>query len=252
MKRSRLAVGICLILLMVVTVLGTRSQQAFHRAPEIEPVNNQTQALRVASFTDRGGAGAKHTFEISVVNVSEKAVVEYTFFKKDGSALTTSGATTGWSLAPNESDVIRAELEPGENITLAALLFADGTGQGDSQEITRMKDYRDGVKEQYQRVAPILAEAKIASAAAEATHVAAALRQQLSSLPAPRVGGGVSPGKAAGLHDAKQFIEAQIIPPSGQQGEKTVSPEILRSRVIQALGHVKKALARFHGDPKGR
>lgn len=248
MKRSRLALSICLIVLVTVSVLSTRSQQAYQRAPEVWPVNNQTQALRIASLTDRGGVGTKHTFEISVVNVSDKAIVEYTFFKKDGSALTTSGATTGWSLAPGESDAVKADLGPGETITLAALLFADGTGQGDAGELTRMKDYRVGVEEQYRRAVPILNQVKGVAAAAEANSVAAALRQQLASLPVPPVGEGVSAGKSAGMHDAKQFIEVQVTQPQGKADEKTVSLETLHSRVNQALGHVEKALTRFHGD----
>lgn len=252
MKRSRLVLGICIIVLMVVSILSTRNQQAYQRASEVGPVNNETQALRVASFTDHGGVGTKHTFEISVVNVSDKAVVEYTFFKKDGSALTTSGATTGWSLAPGESDTIKADLEQRESITLAALLFADGTGQGNAEEITRIKDYRAGVEEQYRRAVPILNQAKVAPAAAEANSVAAVLRQQLASLPVPPVSVGVSPGKSAGLHDAKQFIEVQVTRPQGKPDEKTVSLETLRSRVNQALGHVEKSLTKFHGDPKTR
>ena len=252
MKRRRLAVGICLIVLMVVSILGTRIQQAYQHPPATEPVNNQTQALRVASVVDRGGVGTKHTLEISVVNVSDKAVVEYTFLKKDGSVLTTSGATTGWSLAPGESDVVKADLTPGESLTLTALLFADGTGQGDAEEITRMKDYRAGVEEQYQRALPILNQAKGVSAVVEASSVAAALRQQLASLPVPPVGAGVSPGKSAGLHDAKQFIEVQVTRPQGRPDEKTVSLESLRLRVNQVLGHVEKSLTRFHGDSKTR
>lgn len=252
MKRSRLAIGICLTVLLVVSVLSTRPQQAYQLAPEAGPINNQTQALRVASVTDGGGVGTKHTFNISVVNVSDKAIVEYTFFRKDGSALTTSGATTGWSLAPGESDVVKADLGPGESITLAALLFADGTGQGDAAETARMRDYRRGVEEQYQRVAPMLTQAKGAPSAAEANSVAAALRQQLASLPVPPVGEGVSPGKSAGLHDAKQFIEVQVTRSQGKTDEKTVSLETLRSRVAQTLGHVEKALTRFQGNPKTR
>lgn len=252
MKSSRLVLGICFIVLMVMSVLSTSSQQAYQRAPEVGTVNNETRALRVASFTDHGGVGTKHTFEISVVNVSDKVVMEYTFFKKDGSALMTSGATTGWSLAPGESDMIKAELEQGESITLAALLFADGTGQGDAEEITRMKDYRAGVEEQYRRAVPILNQAKGAPAAAPADSVVATLRRQLASLPVPPVGVGVSPGKSAGLHDAKQFIEVQVTRPQGDPDEKTVSLETLRSRVNQALGHVEKSLTKFHGGPTTR
>lgn len=250
MKNSRLVIGICLTVLVVAGVLGTQSQQAYRHAPEMGTVNNQTQALQVSSFTDTGGAGAKHTFEVSVVNVSDKTIVEYTFFKKDGSAVTTSGATTGWGLAPTETDVIKVELNPEESLTLAALLFADGTGQGDAQEVARMKDYRKGVEEQYQRAVPILNQAKGAPSSAEAKNVSDALRQQLSSLPVPSVSESISPGKAAGLHDAKQFIEVQVTPLQSKQGEKPVSLEMLRSRVGQALGHVEKALTRFHDDSK--
>lgn len=230
MNKSRLALGVCLIILTVVTVLATRPQQAYQHVPEVKPVINETQALRVASVIDQRNVGTKHSFEISVMNVSDKAIVEYTFFRKDGSALTTSGATTGWSLAPGESSVLKADLEPGENITLAALLFADGTGQGDAGEINRMRDYRTGVEEQYRRAVPILNQAKGSPAVAEAAAVAMALRQQLDSLPVPQVGLGFSAGKSAGLHDAKQFIEMQVTPSQGKQDVKTVSLETLRSR----------------------
>lgn len=231
-------------------VLVTQSQQGHQHEPDAALINNKTQALRIASVTDRGTTGTKHTFSISVVNVSDKPIAEYTFFKKDGSAVTTSGATTGWALAPGNTDVVKVDLEAGDSLTLAALLFTDGTGQGDMQEITRMRDYRAGVEEQYQRVVPILDQAKSASPRAKVNDISAALRQQLSSLPVPPVSGNISPGKAAGLHDAKQFVEMQVIPPQGKQDEEAASLDMLSLRVNRALGHVEKALFRFHSDSK--
>src|SRR5919112_3231735 len=168
MRNSRLIVSACacVFALLGLSILGTPRQQAYRPQADKPHISNETQALRVASFTDLGGAGQKHTFEIIVENVSDRPVVEYTFSKRDGSALTTSGATTGWALAPGESDVVKAELEGEESLTLAALLFADDTGQGDAGEVARMKDYRKGVEEQYLRALPMLREAKNAPASA--------------------------------------------------------------------------------------
>jgi hypothetical protein len=206
----------------------------------------------VASFTDLGGAGQKHTFEIIVENVSDRPVVEYTFSKRDGSALTTSGATTGWALAPGESDVVKAELEGEESLTLAALLFADDTGQGDAGEVARMKDYRKGVEEQYLRALPMLREAKNAPASAEAKDVSDALSRRLASLPVPAVGEGNSAGKAAGLHDARQFIEVQVGAAEGRPDVSDMLPEALHAKINRALDHVEKSLTKFHEGAAGR
>jgi Cu/Ag efflux protein CusF len=244
--RFLLATGVLAVALISMGVSGTQNQQTYQPATDVGHVDNETQALQVASVTDTRSGEGKHTFEMSVVNTSDKAIVEFTFFKKDGSALTTSGATTGWSLGPNESHLVTVKLDGGESVTLAALLFADGTGQGDTQEIARMRDYRNGVEEQYRRVAPTLSRAKNAAVDADANAVSALLHQEISSLSMPAVGGNISVGKAAGLRDAQQFIETQIDRPQSQSDGKTIRLEVLRGRASQALEHVEKSLTKFN------
>ena len=241
-----------LVALFGLSILGSPRQQAHQPPAGKAQVNNETQALRVVSFADQGVSGQRQTIQIVVENVSGRPVVEYTFFKGDGTALTTSGATTGWALLPGETDTVKAELKAGESLTLAALLFADGTGQGNAEEIARMKDYREGVEEQYRRALPILNRAKNAPAAAEAKEVSDALSRQLSSLPVPAAGGGSSAGKAAGSHDAKQFIEVQVGAAESGRGGSDIRPEELHSKVNRTLKHVEKSLTRFQEGTAGR
>lgn len=219
------------------SVYGQRSER------QAGGIVNKTEALEVVSVLDAGETGRGiGMFKITVRNMADKAVVEYTFFRKDGSALTTSGATTGWALPPGETDAVTLSVGEGEELTLAGALLEDGTGQGDASVVSRLKDYREGVERQYKLANPILRQAMSAPEVSRASAVLGDLQVQLSALPVPHIEGDISPGMTAGMSDAKQFIQSQIgAAKEGNDGDlKTV-----KARVAGALEKLEKALARF-------
>jgi len=148
----------------------------------------------------------------------------------------------GWQLAPGETDVVT--VSPGEgDLTLAAALFEDGTGQGEPDYLTRMRDYRAGIEQQFKRAIPILRQATDASADSAST-VLEAILSRLSGLPEPPVGGDVSPDKAAGFYHAKQFIQRQVqTSADGLQESKSARLEEVRSSISTVQAQIEKALA---------
>ena len=244
-----LAACVCVVALTGLSIRTKGGQQDNQQPKNIERVVNNIQALQVESVTDAGVVGnGQRMFKVAVVNASGKGVVEYIYLKKDGSTLRTSGATTGWGLAPGETDVVTVSVSEGENLTLAAVLFADGTGEGDAHELARMKDYRAGVQEQYKHAEPILRQVMKAPDTGDASLILQSLENQLSALPLPPAGGNVSPDKASGMHDAKQFIELSIKPDKNRQSPDGVQLKEVQSKVGQVLKHVEKALTKFRQD----
>lgn len=225
------------------SVYGQRSER------QAGGIVNKTEALEVVSVLDAGEMGrGVGVFKVTVRNIADRAVVEYTFFRKDGSALTTSGATIGWALAPGETDAVTLSLGEGEELTLAAALLEDGTGQGDAGEVSRLKDYREGVERQYRLASPILRQAMSAPEVSRASAVVADLQVQLSGLPVPPVEGDISPGIAAGMTDAKQFIRSQA--GAAKEGD-AADLKTVKARVAGALEKLEKALARFEQGRAG-
>ncbi len=114
---------------------------------------------------DQGDPTTLRTFEVKLRNNSEKPIVYFSLVVKD--ATTTEKSTSGferngmtdeWSLLPNEVDVNRFfPASEGEVVLVVeAVLFNDGTGEGDSTELLRLRNHRAGMKLAYQEIAPLL------------------------------------------------------------------------------------------------
>lgn len=205
-SRSRFIIifVVCLIIATAISSQATREKQT----GTIVRVENKLHVLQIVSIREINlGNGMNHVFNLEVMNTSDKAVVSYVLLNKNGSSVTSTGATTGWSLAPGETNIETVSVNGNEYppILFAALL-EDGTGDGDPQEVSRMRDYRAGVEKQFQRAIPILQGAKNAPESAQASAVLDELQSRLSALPEEAVGPNVSLGMASGIQAAKEFI----------------------------------------------
>jgi hypothetical protein len=248
--RLLLVLSLSLIPVIAMSIWRTGGQQAGQRENLMERVINKIQALQVISVEEVGDRSGERLFlRIAVLNTSDKGVVEYTFLKEDGSALTTSGATTGWQLSPGETDTVSVSLKRTGNLTLSAAVLEDGMGQGDPQEVSMLKRYRAGVEKQYKRALSILRQALYLSSPTKASALLETLEVQLEALPVEPVGENIPSGMSSGIHSAKQFIKGQIQPSkeklkkSGDVGLGTVKADINR-----ALEFVEKALAKFQRE----
>jgi hypothetical protein len=163
-------------------------------------VKNETSSLQVLS-SSMEKSGAQNLVKLHVINVSNKAIVAYTILKQDQTMLTTNGATTGWVLAPSESDTVRVLLPVSDKtLTIFAALFEDGSGEGDFGIVKELGDYRTGVKAQFQRAIPILRQLE----SAVQSRQAASLRNELLNLPERHEGANSSVSKSEGAKHAKQ------------------------------------------------
>jgi hypothetical protein len=211
---------------------------------------SKIQALQIISTTTEQ-FGERTLLHVTVSNVSDKGVVEYAFVRKDGSMMSTSGATTGWILAPGERDAITVPMSPneGEVATLFAALFDDGTGEGDPQEVTSMRDYRAGVARQFERATAIIRQKKNVRANAQAVAVLDELDKQLSELPEEPVSEAVSPRMAFGIGDAKQFVLQNKPSRERLKADNSAALQGIQADTDRLLGDMEKALTKIHHQP---
>lgn len=189
----------------------------------------------------------QRVLKLSVKNISDKRVVGYVLVKKDGSTITSSGATTGWVLGPGETDILTVSVNWNEEIPrLFAALLEDGTGDGDRQEAVRLRDYRSGIEKQFQRAVPLLREAKNAPASGQASAVLNNLRARLAALQ-EKEAETASPGMASGLRHAKEFIIRQLDQAAMKlKDNSALELRIVQSDMEQVLTRVEAALKQLH------
>jgi hypothetical protein len=196
MKRllsSRLAFA-ALLVMPLVTVAVVWATQGSPAADRVR-VENKTSSLAVVSVEDMGAVGAEpqkmSRFVVTVRNNSGKPVMAYSVRVEDGStekdsisAVERGGLTDDWSLPPNGTDVVRvsAASEGKVVLTLYAVMFEDGTGDGDRNDLRRLHEVRAGVKLAYQRLVPILRRAAREDGAATPDAALQALEEELASV----------------------------------------------------------------------
>lgn len=236
-----------LTILGLFALRGVRSRQIPPRA--VNAVSN-IRALQIVS-TATTQVGENVNLHVTVKNVSEKGIVEYAFIKRDGSMMSTSGATTGWILAPGSEDTIIVSLSPreGQETILFAALFEDGTGEGDAKELANMRDYRVGVAHQFGRALAILQQKKNASDNGQAAAVLDQLDKQFSELPEEEVSENVSPAMASGIKHAKQFVLQYKSSRQRLEVDNATALQAIREDSDRLLGEIEKALSKIHQRP---
>lgn len=250
--RTRLftALAACFVAFAAVSLWGTtRGQHSRYGQNDAARVENKTQSLQVLSISvaDIAGPGTP-TLKITMLNISNKGIVDYVFLKKDGSTTTTSGATTGWWLAPGETDTFTMPVGPDEEVlTLSAVLSEDGTGEGNPQEVSEMKEYRAGVGKQFARLVPLLQRAKNAPQSARARVVLEDLKKQVSALPDESVGPNIPRGMSSGLRHAKQFVLTQLKSSENELkgADDAAALQVVQTDVDKVLRQVEKALSKL-------
>ena len=247
--KSRLYRPLTLSLIVCATLgfWGTRGQQKKPLANDATGIENNIQSLVVVpAITDANET--RSLLKLKVTNVSKMNVTAYAFLKKDGSTLTTDGATTGWALAPGGTDVVTLSADTGEGAapSLHAVLFEDGTGEGDLNEVSRMRDYRIGIAKQFERAIPLLNKVNSAPESVDAEALLDELQNELAALPEEAVAQNVSPGMASGIQHAKQFVLSQI-KQSKEKIQRSNSPHrVVKDDVSRVLSNLERARTKIH------
>jgi len=131
-------------------------------------IENKTRSLIVESVKESGAKKDKNTTEISLRNNYDKSIAAYRVRvsenfngKTEESAVERGGLIVGWVLGPNEIKVEKFFTNPEAktHLVIAAVLFEDGTGDGEIAELTRLQNIRAGVLLGFQKIVPILQNA---------------------------------------------------------------------------------------------
>lgn len=164
-SRLVIALAVCAVLVGAVASLARKANQSI---PQLQ-IANKTRALIIESIADLGtfqvGNKQRRRFSVTVKNGYSQPVVAYAFQQKHSSVgegttggTETNGAAIGWVLPPNGTDLTHFGM-PGDGeivITLVAVLLEDGSGDGDFEPLSRLKENRTGVKLAYQQIIPLL------------------------------------------------------------------------------------------------
>lgn len=179
-------------------------------------LENMTRSLVVESVKDLGEIQVDpqmkiRRFMITVRSVSDRSIVAYSFHQQDSlvgkgsvGGIETNGATIGWALLPNRTDVTYFSI-PAEGevvITLSAVLLEDGTGEGDAVALSRLKDNRAGVKTAYQLIAKVLRGAADSNEAVKPDIATQSLRAAIAALSEESV----MPNLRRGFYEGKEYV----------------------------------------------
>jgi hypothetical protein len=130
-------------------------------------IENKTRALIVESVKDLDIGGDRSLFEVTLKNNCEKPISYYRLNISDDSTkkgelsgVERGGLTDGWTLKPNETSTSRfSAAQTGKVfLVIAALLFEDGTGDGDANNLSSLQEIRSGVVLGFQKIIPFIKE----------------------------------------------------------------------------------------------
>lgn len=213
-------------------------------------IENKTRSLTIKSIKDLGSsrAGAQSRFEVTVRNDYDKPVVTYRFRvvdhltdKKTINAVERGGMLGDWSLPPNGTDATNFNAASEGEVVLiaAAVLFEDGTGDGNSDDLLRLQEFHAGVKAALQRIAPILRQA----ANTDEPVVPDAAIQMLEDEVASINDVGVPINSKSGFAGAKDYIRLEL---SDLKNNLRSKPNLNRkAEVTKKLEKIERALAKM-------
>ncbi len=178
-------------------------------------IENKTKALVIESTTQLRNQNDRRIFKVTVRSDYEKPIVSYSFrvvdnttHKNSISRVERSGVADGWSLSAKESDANFFSVPPtGEIvITLEAVLFEDGTGDGELPNVTRLQEISAGVKMAYQQIVPILRRVSNQDEPSISDEAIRSLTDEINSISEAKVLG----NSIAGFKDAKNYISLEL------------------------------------------
>ena len=200
-----------LISAAVVTVWATNE----HNNPDRLSIENKTRSLTVESVTDLGEARGRSRFGVTVRNGYDKPITAYRFRVVDNltakdtiNAVERGGLVDDWSFQPQATDVAYVSASSAGEVvlTVAAVLFEDGTGDGDTNDLTRLQEIRAGIKLAYQRIVPILRRAAGENRAVVSEAVIQSLENEVVSLSER----GVPMNLRRGFDQAKDYVGSEL------------------------------------------
>ena len=176
------------VLLFGLALLGLGT--AYHRsARQLPNLTNKTNAVEIISLLP-----TKNGYKLTLRNVSTKNINGYSIGFGKG-AIVTADLTSAYQLiAPG--DQFTEDLPEATNIVIRHVIFEDDSIDGDAAAAAEQQDRRAGMREQLERIVPLV------NAATESADVVQ-LKAQLQALPEESAAGR-SVYVAAGMRNAKE------------------------------------------------
>ncbi len=214
MVYSRLLIGLAVCVVLIAAV-GAWAQTENHDIAELQ-VANKTYALIVESVAElstiQAGKDKIRRLQITVKNGYTQPVVAYAFDQKHNNVgkgnkagTEMNGSTIGWTLAPDATHAV--ELYTASDgpvvLTLAAVMLKDGSGDGDPDTLSRLKEVRAGVKLAYEQIIPLLRQVSESSVNSGSDSVVEALEKEITATADER---SVDVNLRRGFRSAKDLI----------------------------------------------
>jgi hypothetical protein len=253
---SRFAMGLILVSVTVIAGVAVWARRTGNHIDQLR-VENLTRSLIIESVDElepieAGPQTTRRLFRMTVRNGYSQPLVAYSYRQQDSgvgknsiAGGETNGATNGWVLPPNGTDIthIGAPSEGEIVITFAAVLLEDGTGDGDSLALSRLRENRDGVKIAYQQIVPLLRRAATSTESVAGEVAVQNLAGEISAIADEKT---VPPNLRAGYHEAKEFLvnslkdlEANLS--SGRKAQHRAEIAKMKSRVDEILAKLEKS-----------
>lgn len=210
----RFMVGTSLVMLMFVAVVVVGENNGHNDTNRLR-IENKTRFLTVESVTDLGEVHGRSQFAVTVRNGYDKSIVAYSIRIEDSatdkdtiSATERGGLVDDWSIPPKATDVTRvfASSEGNVVLTIFAVMFENGTGEGDPNDLTRLQEVRAGIKLAYQRIAPILRRAASENRAVVSEAAIQSLEDEIASISDREV----PMNLRRGFHQAKDYVDSEL------------------------------------------
>lgn len=210
------------------------------------------------SQTERDNQVNWRTFEVKLKNNSEKPITDFSLVVKDAktpenstSGFRRGGMTDGWSLLPNEVDVNRFSAAPEGEVVLVVegVLFDDGTGEGDSTELLRLRSNRAGMKLAYQEIVPLLQRSLNEKENADPISALQSLEKEVASMSVEKA----PMNQKGGYHQAKQYILTELQDLRNSLSSKSkliyISESEIKgeytSKIAEQLARIERTIAKF-------
>jgi hypothetical protein len=212
---SRFVVGMLLVTLSSAAVVITWATNKQNNNTDGLRLENKTRSLTVESVKNVGESQGRSRFAVTVRNGYDKPIVAYSIRVEDSStgkdtisAVERGGLVDDWSLLPNATDIahVSASSEGNVVLTIFAVMFEDGTGDGDMDDLTRLQEVRAGIKLAYQRIAPILHRTANQMGEVVSDEVAHSLEGEVASISDK----GVPINLRRGFAQAKAYIGSEL------------------------------------------
>lgn len=240
-----------IFVLLILTVFGIVGFTVYSsvQSKNVERVfvENKTLSLVVESVKELGEKNDQSMVEVSLRNNSDKPISAYRVRvteefdgKKEVSVVERGGLIVDWVLKPNEIKVEKFLIKPKgkTHLTIAAVLFEDGTGDGGTADLTRLQEIRVGVRMGFQRIAFILKDTMENESSLSDTAIQL-MEEKVKQLSDENVPDKSKPGFA--LATGYMNIELKDI-----RDEKSRNSDFnANSKVVTKLAKIESALTKF-------